>query len=117
MPIYKADKPDFDFNLVLGAVDSEGNVISDAPIPTGHKLTVTSDNDAAFQVTQDATDPKLVHAHVGGPNTDGSPSQANVTANLTDPLGNLVATGGALVTVTVGDPASITNISVNLPTE
>lgn len=116
MPTYKADKPDFDFNLVLGAVDSEGNVISDAPIPTGHTLTVTSDNAAAFAVTQDAADPKLVHAHVGGPNPDSTPSQANVTANLFDPVGTLVATGAAQVTVTVGDPASITNIAVNLPT-
>lgn len=36
-------------------------------------------------------------------------------ANLTDPALNLVATGAALVTVTVGDPAAITAINLNLP--
>lgn len=117
MATYKSDRPDFDFNIVLGAVDSEGNVISDAPIPTGHTLTVVSDNTAAFTVTQDTTDPKLIHAHVGGPNPDSTPSTANVTASIFDPASNLVATGVAQVVVTVGDPTLITNLVVNLPTE
>lgn len=117
MPTYKSDRADFDFNVVLGATDSEGNVISDAPIPTGHTLTVTSDNTACFEATQDAANSKLVHCHVGGPNADGTPSQANVTANLFDPSSNLVATGAAQVTVTVGDPTAITELVVNLPAE
>lgn len=117
MPTFKSNREDFTFNIVLGAVDAEGNVISDAPIPTGHTLTVTSDNTACFEVTQDATSPKVVNCHVGGPNPDGTPSQANVVANLFDPSSNLVATGANQVTVTVGDPTSITNIAVNLPAE
>jgi hypothetical protein len=115
MPIYKADKPDFDFRIMLAGADSEGNTIPDAPVPAGHTLTVVSDNSAGFEVTQDPADQRLVHAHVGGPNPDGSPSQSNVTANLLDPLGNLVATGAAQVTVTAGDPATITAITLDLP--
>ncbi len=117
MATYKSDKLDFDFSIVIGAVDSEGNVISDAPLPAGHTLTVTSDNPAAFSVVQDAADSKLIHAHVGGPNPDSTPSQANVTASIFDPASTLVATGAALVTVTVGDPTAITNLVVNLPAE
>lgn len=107
--IYKADRPDFDFNITIVATDSEGNVIPNAPIPVGHTLTVTSDSDLAFSVIQDAADPRIVHAHVG------SPGQANLTANLMDPAGLLVATGGEQITVTVGDPAAITAITLNLP--
>src|SRR5262245_50612626 len=84
---YKADRPDFDFQVTITATDSEGNVINDAPIPAGHTLSITSDNPAAFEVAQDATDPRIVHAHVG------SPGQANVMANLFDPANNLIATG------------------------
>jgi hypothetical protein len=109
MPVYKADRPDFDFNILITATDSEGNMIPDAPVPAGHTLTVTSDNLAAFSAVQDGADPRIVHAHVG------SPGQANVTANLLDPTGNLVATGAAQVTVTVGDPAAISSITLNLP--
>lgn len=115
MPTYKSDRPDFDFTITINATDSEGNVIPDAPIPAGHTLQVVSDNPAAFEVIQDAGDPKLVHAHVGGPNADGTPSQANVNASLFDPANNLVAAGVALVAVTVGDPTTITEIDINLP--
>jgi hypothetical protein len=115
MPVYKADKPDFSARIIIGAVDSEGNVISDAPIPAGHTLTVTSDNPACITATQDTADPKLVNYHIGGPNTDGTPSQANVSATLSDPVGNMVGTGASQVTVTVGDPAAITGITVMLP--
>jgi len=109
MPIYPADRPDFTFNIVITATDSEGNLIADAPIPTGFTLTLTSDNPVAFSVMQNPANPKSVAAHVG------SPGQANVVANLMDPVGTLVATGGALVTVVVGDPAAITAINLNLP--
>jgi hypothetical protein len=115
MPVYKADHADFDGRIVIGAVDSEGDIITDAPIPAGHTLTITSDNPTAFTATQDTADAKLVHYHVGSPNTDGSPSQANVTATLTDPAGNMVATGASQVTVTAGDPTAITGITVMLP--
>lgn len=111
MPIFKADRVDFDITLTISATDSEGNVIADAPIPTGHTLTITSDNAAAFTATQDAANLKLAHCHVG------SPGQANVTANLTDPAGNLVATGADQVTVTFGDPSVILAINLNLPAE
>lgn len=109
MATYKSDRPDFDFRVSINATDSEGNVIPDSPIPAGHSLTVTSDNLAAFTVTQDATDMRLIHAHVG------SPGQASVVANLLGPAGVLVATGAALVTVVVGDPTAIQNIALNLP--
>ena len=115
MPVYKADKPDFDTRITITATDSEGNVIPDAPIPAGHTLTVTNSNPAAFATTQDAADPKLLHNHVGGPNPDGTEAQSSVVATLTDPAGNIVATGSDLVTVTVGDPAAIQTISLNLP--
>lgn len=115
MPIYKADRPDFTFRVIITATDSEGNVIQDSPIPAGHTLVVSSDNPAAFSVAQDPGDPQMVLAHVGGPNSDGSPSSANVKADLFDAVNNLVATGGALVTVTAGDPAAIQNITLDLP--
>lgn len=109
MAIYKADKLDFDAAVMIAATDSEGNVINDSPIPAGFMLTVLSDNPAAISATQDTADPKLIHYHVGGP------GQANVQADLFDASGNLVATGAELVTVTVGDPAAITSINLNLP--
>ncbi len=115
MPNYKSDKPDFDASVKITATDSEGNVIADAPIPAGHTLAVSSDNLIAITATQDAANPKLVHYHVVGPNPDGTPAQANVKADLTDPAGTLVATGSDLVTVTVGDPTAITAINLNLP--
>ena len=115
MPTYKSDRPDFDFNVMITATDSEGNAIPNAPIPAGHTLTVDSDNSAAFSVIQDLADSRLVHAHVGGPNPDGTPAMANVMAKLFDPADNLVAVGSALVTVTVGDPAAISAINLNLP--
>jgi len=115
MPTYKSDRADFDFRVSINAADSEGNMIPDAPVPVGHTLMVTSDNPAAFEVTQDAADPRFIHAHVGGPNPDGTESQANVTARLFDAANNMVATGATQVTVTVGDPAAITAITLNLP--
>lgn len=113
--VFKSDEPNFDFRLKIRALDSEGNVIEDAPIPAGFTLTVTSDNTACFAVTQDAADPRLVHAVVGGPNPDSTPSQANVMGNLTDASSNLVATGSDLETVTVGDPATIQSIGFVFP--
>lgn len=115
MAIYKADKPDFDTRVTIDGVDSEGNVVKDIPIPTGFSLSVTSDNPAAFEATQDLTDTQLLHCHVGGPNPDGTNSQSTVTANLFDGGGNMVATGSETVTVTSGDPTAITTISLNLP--
>src|SRR5262245_50594095 len=97
MPTYKSDRPDFDFSVTITATDSEGNAIPNSPIPAGHTLSITSDNAAAFSVAQDAANPQLIHAHVGGPNADGTPSQANVTANLFDPANNLVASGDDLL--------------------
>jgi hypothetical protein len=115
MPIYKSDRPDFDFRVTITAADSEGNSIPDAPVPEGHMLTVLSSNPSAFEVAQDPGDPRFIHAHVGGPNPDGTPSQATVRANLFDPANNLIATGEASVTVTVGDPTAISAITLNLP--
>lgn len=115
MPIYKDDKPDFDIHLILTAKDSEGREIADAPIPANFTLEVISDNPDAFSVTQDAADLKLIHCHVGGPNADGTPATANVTALLKNATGDLVAIGSDAVTVTVGDPASISSISLTLP--
>ena len=115
MQTYKADRPDFSAAVRITAADSEGNIIDDAPIPAGFTLTVESDNPDAITATQDPNDPRIVHYHVVGPNEDSSPSQANVKADLFDAAGNLVATGSELVTVTVGDPAAITAINLNLP--
>ncbi len=115
MPTYKSDKPDFDVMAKIAAKDSEGNIIADAPIPAGFSFTVTSDNPACIEVSQDPTNAKSVHYHIGGPNPDSTPSQANVVASLMDATGNLVSTGGSLVTVTVGDPTEITSIDLGLP--
>lgn len=116
MPTYKSDRPDFDAAVLITAADSEGNIIENSPIPQGFTLMVESDNPDAITATQDADDPRIVHYHVVGPQPDGSPSQANVKADLFDAAHNLVATGSSLVTVTVGDPAAITAINMNLPT-
>lgn len=115
MPIYVADKADFDVLMTISGKDSEGNVLPDIDIPEGFTLIVTSDNSAAFAVAQDTAQPKLLHCHVGGPNADTTPSQSNVLAVLNDAAGNMVATGGALVTVTAGKVATVTGITLNLP--
>jgi hypothetical protein len=115
MPTYKADKPDFDWRVKISGKDSEANVIDDIPIPAGYTLNITSDNPAVFTADQDTADAKLIHSHVGGPNADGTPGQSNVVAQLVDPDGNLVRTGGSLVTVTAGDPSEIGDITLVLP--
>ena len=108
--IYKNDHVDFDLPIVIAATDAEGETIPDAPIPTGFTLTVTSDNAGVVTVTPDAGgNLKLFRVHVG---TSG---QANVTANLMDAASNLVATGAEQVTVTTGDPAAISSITMNFP--
>lgn len=109
MAVYKADKPDFDFRIILIGTDSEGHEIVDAPIPAGHSLLLTSDNPTAFSAVQDAADARLVHAHVG------SPGQSNLVVNLFDGGGNLAATGGELVTVVAGDVTTIASITLALP--
>lgn len=115
MPIYPSDKPDFDAVLTIDGLDSEGFPVKNIPVPANHVLTVTSDNAAAFSIVQDAADARILHCHVGGPNADGTPAQSNVLANLVDPVGNLVATGGGLVTVQAGAVVTISGINLNLP--
>jgi hypothetical protein len=115
MPTYKADRLDFDAAVKISAKDSEGNVIPDISVPAGHSLTVSSDNPSALTATQDIPNSKLVHYHVGGPNADGTPATANVSATLTDSVGNVVAADTAVVTVTAGDAETTTGISLGLP--
>lgn len=113
---YKADEPDFDFRLVINGLDSEGNVIHDIEQPVGSTLVIVSDNPDAFTVTQDLGDARLVHAHVGVPNADGSPATANLSVTLTDSDSNLIGSGTEQVVVTTGDFAgTIASIEINLP--
>jgi hypothetical protein len=114
----KADYPDFDVAITLNDVDSEGNQIpGSGSLPAGFTLTVASDNEAAFSVTQDAANPLLVHCHVGTPEADGTPAAANFSATLTDASGALVAADTKAIVVTAGDPAAILGITMNLPTD
>jgi hypothetical protein len=115
MPIYPSDKPDFDAQVAIDGVDSEGFPVKNIPVPAGFTLAVVSDNTDAFTVTQDTIDARLLHCHVGGPNPDGTPANANVVATLTDPANNVVSIGAAMVTVQAGSVVTITGIALNLP--
>lgn len=102
MFVVKDDHVPVNFSLVLGDVtDAEGNAIPDAQL----NVTVESDNPAAVAVEFDA-------AARTGSVSFGSPGQANVVANVK--TGDvLLGTGAAAFTVTVGDPAAITGVSLN----
>lgn len=99
--IVKDDHAPVNFTLALGDVtDAEGNVIPDAKLD----VTVESDNAAAVAVEFDA-------AAKTGSVSFGAPGQANITANVKSGA-TLLGTGAASFTVTVGDPAAITGVTL-----
>lgn len=104
MYIVKDDNPDVNYSISLGEVkDAEGNVISDAQV----SVEVESDNPAAVAVAP-AEDGR------SGSLSFGSPGQATITANVKDGSGNLLGAGAASFTVTTGDPASISGVSLQI---
>lgn len=113
--VIKADHVDFDIPVTVNATDSEGNPVKGGGLPAGFTLTLTSDNDAAFSVTPDPSNPLNFKAHVGGPNPDGNPNLASLTATLNDANGVLVATDAEAIVVTAGDPSAISGINIVFP--
>lgn len=104
MYIVKDTNPDVGYQLVLGDVtDAEGNVIPDAKV----SVEVTSDNPAVVEVTPNAADGnKTGNVHFGGPGV------ATVTALVKAEDGTILASGAAPFTVTVGDPAAISGMTL-----
>lgn len=102
MFVVKDDNADVNFSVVTGDVtDAEGNVIPDAQVD----LAVSSTDDSVVAVTFDATS-KSGSVHFGNPGT------ATVTATASNG-GTLLGSGAADFTVTVGDPAAISGISLS----
>lgn len=99
--IVKADNPDVNYSINPPQVtDSEGNVV-----PAGElTFPIESDNPAAVEVIPDG--PLSGKVHFGGPNADGSPASAAITARVIH-NGNVIGVLGAQFTVTAGDPAAI----------
>lgn len=102
MYIVKDNNPDVAYSLVVGEVkDAEGSVIADPQL----SVEVVSDNPAAVAVAP-APNGK------SGSISFGAPGQANLTANVKDAAGNILATGAASFTVTTGDPASVASVGL-----
>lgn len=112
MRILKDDVPDFTGKLSVTAKDAEGNI---ATLPADLIVTGTSDNPSAIALTQNPTDKFSFSLHVGGPNVDGSPAQANVVVNVSTADGKLVGTADESFTVTAGDPTEITVGKLEFP--
>lgn len=101
MFVVKDDNADVNFSVVTGDVtDAEGNVIPEAQLD----LAVVSTDDSVVAVTFDAA-AKSGSVHFGNPGT------ATVTATASSG-GKLLGSGAADFTVTVGDPAAISGISL-----
>ena len=102
MFIVKDNAPDANFSVVLGDVtDAEGNAIPDAQLT----LAVLSTDEAVVAVTFDpATKAGSVHF--------GNPGTATVTATVSSGE-TLLGSGAADFTVTVGDPAAISNVALS----
>lgn len=116
MPIYKEGRSNFDFRIILGAIlDAEGNKVNDSPLPTGWRLEVESTDPDYFEVTQDAEDPKLVHARVGTIFLDGTSTKAIVKASLYDERDRLVTFAVAPIVVMKNPPEAITPMAIKLP--
>jgi len=102
MFVVKDDNPDVNFAVVTGDVtDAEGNTIPDAQVD----LAVASTDDSVVAVTFDPST-KSGSVHFGNPGT------ATVTATASSG-GALLGSGAADFTVTVGDPAAISGISLS----
>lgn len=109
MYVVKADNPDVKYGISPVVVkDSEGNTVPGASVD----VVVASDNLAAVTVTPDA-DPHTGTVHFGGPNPDGSPATAGLTATFK--FGDKVlAVKGTQIVVTAGDPTEISGGDITL---
>jgi hypothetical protein len=101
MFVVKDDQPSVNFSLVLGDVtDAEGHTIPDAQID----LEVESSDKTVVSVSFDP-------ASRSGNVSFGAPGVASVTAKVSSG-GNLLGSGAADFTVTVGDPAAISSVGL-----
>lgn len=102
MFIVKDDQAPVNFSLVLGDVtDAEGNAIPDAQVD----LEVLSSDDSVLSLSFDS-------AARTGVVSFGNPGVASLTAKVSSG-GNLLGSGAADFTVTVGDPAAISSVALN----
>ena len=100
--IVKDDNPDVAFTITGGEqADAEGNVI---PGTSTFEVVSTDSNVLAVAVNADG---KSGTVHFG------APGLASVNVTEKDASGAVIASGGDSFTVTLGDPASITPISVS----
>lgn len=102
MFVVKDDNPAVNFSLTVGDVtDAEGNAIADAQLD----LAVESSDPNVVAVSFDA-------ANKSGNVSFGSPGVASVTATVSSG-GKLLGSGAADFTVTVGDPAAVSNVALS----
>lgn len=102
MFVVKDDNADVNFSLVLGDVtDAEGNVIADAALD----VAIGSDNPDVVSITFDQAT-RSGSAHFGGPGV------ATIAATVSSG-GAVLGSGAASFTVTTGDPAAISGVSLN----
>ena len=113
MRIVKADLGDFPGVLSVTAKDSEGNV---AALPADLIVEGSSDNPTAIELKQSTNDKFSFTLHVGGPNADGTPSQANLVINVFTADRTLIGTADETFTVTAGDAAAISVGKLDFPT-
>lgn len=101
MFVVKDDHEPVNFSLTLGDVtDAEGNVIQDANL----EVAVESSDTSVLSVDFNAFDRKGVVSF-------GSPGVASLTAKVTSG-DKILGSGAADFTVTVGDPAAISNVAL-----
>lgn len=102
MFIVKDDQAPVNFSVALGDVtDAEGNTIPDAQVD----LEVLSSDDSVLSLSFDS-------AARSGVVSFGNPGVASLTAKVSSG-GNILGSGAADFTVTVGDPAAISSVALN----
>lgn len=94
------------FSINIGGVtDAEGHPIADV---SGLSVAVESSDPEVVEVSFDA-------ASKSGTLSFGAPGVASVTASVTNAKGEILGSGAADFTITTGDPAAISDVSLTIP--
>jgi hypothetical protein len=108
MYIVKDTQPDVAFQLSFQVLDAEGSPVIDPAVLSALKVEVVSDNPSSVAVIADPDgNPLKGTVTFGSPNTDGTPSNANINITVSETDGTVIGVFGAQFTVTAGDPAAI----------
>jgi hypothetical protein len=107
--IVKDDNPSVGFKLIVGEVkDAEGQVITDPTELAKLQYEVTPGDDTVIGFAQDAT--PADGSAVSGQISFGSPGSTGLSYSVKNANGDILAGGGDNLTVTTGDPNSVSSV-------